>query len=45
MAFVARYDLMMLNEGVARTYWYAYQNSQWGTLWDGSALTPPASRP
>jgi hypothetical protein len=40
--FVARYDLMMLNQGVARTYWYAYPNTQWGTLGssDGSSLTP-----
>jgi Glycosyl hydrolase catalytic core len=39
-AFVARYELQMLAQGVGRAYWYAYQNSQWGTLWDGSALTP-----
>jgi hypothetical protein len=39
-AFVARYDLMMLNLGVARSYWYAYENSQYGTLWDGAQLTP-----
>jgi hypothetical protein len=39
--FVARYDLMMLNQSFARTYWYAYPNTQWGTLQssDGS-LTP-----
>jgi hypothetical protein len=39
-AFIARYDLMMLAQGVERSYWYAYENTQWGTLWDGSALTP-----
>jgi hypothetical protein len=39
-AFVARYDLMMLAAGFSRSYWYAYQNTQWGTLWDGGALTP-----
>jgi hypothetical protein len=39
-AFVARYDLMMLKQGVARNYWYAYPNTQWGTLWNGTALTP-----
>ena len=40
--FVARYDLMMLNQGFARTYWYAYPNTQWGTLGssDDSSLTP-----
>jgi len=38
--FVARYDLMLLNEGLVRGYWYAYENTQWGTLWDGSNLTP-----
>jgi hypothetical protein len=39
-AFIARYDLMMLAQGVARSYWYAYPNTQWGTLWDGTQLTP-----
>jgi hypothetical protein len=39
-AFVARYDLQMLSQGVTRSYWYAYPNTQWGTLWDGTALTP-----
>ena len=39
-AFVARYDLQMLAQGVARSYWYAYENSQWGSLWDGTTLTP-----
>jgi hypothetical protein len=38
--FVARYELMMLNQGVVRNYWYAYQDSQWGTLWNGTSLTP-----
>ncbi len=39
-AFVARYDLQMLAQGFARSYWYAYPNTQWGTLWDGTSLTP-----
>jgi hypothetical protein len=39
-AFVARYDLLMLSQGFVRNYWYAYPNTQWGTLWNGSALTP-----
>jgi hypothetical protein len=39
-AFVARFDLLMLAQGVARSYWYAYQNSAWGTLWNGTNLTP-----
>jgi hypothetical protein len=39
-AFVARYDLMMLAQTVTRSYWYAYPNTQWGTLWDGTQLTP-----
>ena len=39
-AFVARYDLMMLSQGFVRNYWYAYQNTQWGTLFDGTGLTP-----
>jgi hypothetical protein len=39
-AFVARYDLQMLSQGFARSYWYAYPNSQWGTLLDES-VNPP----
>jgi hypothetical protein len=39
-AFVARYDLLMASQGFVRNYWYAYQNSGWGTLWDGTSLTP-----
>jgi hypothetical protein len=39
-AFVARYDLQMLVHHLARSYWYGYGNSQWGTLWNGTALTP-----
>lgn len=39
-AFVARYDLLMLTQGAARSYWYAYPNTQWGTLFDGTSLTP-----
>lgn len=39
-AFIARYDLQLLSQGVVRGYWYAYPNTQWGTLWDGSSLTP-----
>src|SRR5205085_5119684 len=38
--FVARYDLMMLSHGFVRSYWYAYPNTQWGTLSDGTVLTP-----
>src|SRR5438067_12203875 len=30
----------MLIQGFARSYWYAYQNRAWGTLWNGTALTP-----
>jgi hypothetical protein len=43
-AFVARYDLMLLNQRVERSYWYAYPNGAWGTLqsgsWDSGTLTP-----
>jgi hypothetical protein len=38
-AFVARYDLQMLTQGLDRSYWYAYQNSQWGTLFDATSQT------
>jgi hypothetical protein len=39
-AFVARYQLMLLTQGFTRSYWYAYQNTDWGTLFDGTSLTP-----
>jgi hypothetical protein len=41
-AYIARYDLMELSLGLTRSYWYAYQNSDWGTLFDlnTSTLTP-----
>ena len=35
-AFVARYYLQMLSNGVGRAYWYAYANPSWGTLWPAS---------
>jgi hypothetical protein len=38
-AFVARAAALLWSKGVARSYWYAYDNSQWGTLSSGSSLT------
>jgi PKD repeat protein len=32
-AWVARYYLLQWSKGVSRFYWYAYDNSGWGTLW------------
>ncbi len=31
-AFLARSYLLWWSKGIARTYWYAYDNAQWGTL-------------
>lgn len=33
-AFVARHFILHWNYDVPRYYWYAWDNSQWGTLWD-----------
>lgn len=39
-AFIARFNLLMFANGFVRNYWYAYPSSQWGTLFDGTSLTP-----
>jgi hypothetical protein len=36
MAFVARWHLLHWSEGVQRMAWYAWDNSAWGTLWNGT---------
>jgi polysaccharide biosynthesis protein PslG len=35
-AFLAKYYLLHWSSGVSRFYWYAYDEPQWGTLWDGT---------
>jgi hypothetical protein len=37
--YLARDYLLMWSGGVSRFYWYAYSNSQWGTLFNGTSLT------
>jgi hypothetical protein len=39
IAYLARDYLLMRIGGVARFYWYAYSNTQWGTLFNGTSLT------
>ena len=42
VAFIARYYLIHWSEGLTRFYWYAWDNSRWGTLWrDGSGTSRP----
>ena len=39
-AFLARYYLLHWSEGLTRLYWYAWDNSRWGTLWrDGTGTS------
>jgi hypothetical protein len=35
-AFLARQYLLQWSSGVSRFYWYAYDDSQWGTLWNAT---------
>jgi hypothetical protein len=35
--FIARYFLLHWSEGLRRFYWYAWDNSLWGTLWRGDS--------
>lgn len=39
-AFVARYFILSLSRGVARTYWYAWDNQQVGVLYTTNGLNP-----
>ncbi len=42
VAFVARHYLLHWSAGVTRYYWYSWDNSGWGTLWDPSGGTHAA---
>jgi hypothetical protein len=35
VAWLGRSYLFLWSKGIPRSYWYAYDNSQWGTLWNG----------
>jgi hypothetical protein len=39
VAFLARAYLYFWSQGVARSYWYAYDNASWGQLFNGTSLT------
>jgi len=43
VAAVARLYLLFWSNGVQRFYWYAWDNSQWGTLWDATNGPHPAA--
>jgi len=40
VAFLARSHLYLWSKGVARSYWYAYNNNAWGTIFNGTSLNP-----
>jgi polysaccharide biosynthesis protein PslG len=41
-AFLTKWYLINFTEGIARAYWYQWDNPDWGTLWrDGSGPTLP----
>ena len=40
-AFVTKWFLINFTNGIARAYWYQWDNPEWGTLWrEGSGMTP-----
>ena len=40
-SFLTKWYLINFTEGIARAYWYQWDNPDWGTLWrDGSGTTP-----
>lgn len=42
--FVSRWYLIQFSYGVARAYWYQWDNPKWGTLWREGAGETPAGR-
>jgi hypothetical protein len=41
VSFLMRWYLLQFTNGVARAYWYQWDNPVWGTLWrEGSGITP-----
>ncbi len=38
IAFLARSHLYLWSKGVARSYWYAFNNYGWGTIFNGTGL-------
>jgi len=40
-AFLVKWYLIQFTSGIARAYWYQWDNPEWGTLWrEGSGPTP-----
>ncbi len=40
-AFLVKWYMINFTSGIARAYWYEWDNSDWGTLWrEGSGMTP-----
>lgn len=40
-AFLVKWYMINFTNGIARAYWYQWDNSDWGTLWrEGSGMTP-----
>ena len=43
-AFLVKWYFINFTNGVARAYWYQWDNPEWGTLWRESSGTTPAGR-
>lgn len=43
-SFLARWYLIQFSYGVARAYWYQWDNPKWGTLWREATGETPAGR-
>lgn len=39
-AFLARFYLVQQSAGIARFWWYSWNEPLWGTLWDASGIRP-----
>lgn len=40
-SFLLKWYLIQFTDGIARAYWYQWDNPDWGTLWrEGSGVTP-----
>ena len=40
-AFLVKWYLINFTNGIARAYWYQWDNPEWGTLWrEGTGITP-----
>jgi hypothetical protein len=43
-SFLVRWYLLQISDGIARAYWYQWDNPDWGTLWREDGGIRPAGR-